>query len=179
MADIRNEIITLIPQLNRYARFLTRNSDQASDLVQDCLERALSRASLYQPETDLRAWLFTMMRNLFINQKRSEKRAREYGERIKMDGIAVERPRQIDRLMLSELSSAIDQLGSSERQAIRLLAVLNYSYEDAAKQTKLPIGTLKSRLSRGRSRLREMLEGTGGAAPRLAAKDGRAPVRVS
>jgi RNA polymerase sigma-70 factor (ECF subfamily) len=101
------------------------------------------------------------MRNLFINQKRSEKRAREYGERIKMDGIAVERPRQIDRLMLSELSSAIDQLGSSERQAIRLLAVLNYSYEDAAKQTKLPIGTLKSRLSRGRSRLREMLEWTG------------------
>jgi RNA polymerase sigma-70 factor (ECF subfamily) len=160
MSDIRDEIITLIPQLNRYARFLTRNSDQASDLVQDCLERALSRASLYQPETDLRAWLFTMMRNLFINQKRSEKRAREYSERIKMDGMSVERPRQIDRLLLTELSGAIDQLGASERQAIRLLAVLNYSYEDAAAQTQLPIGTLKSRLSRGRSRLRDMLEGS-------------------
>ena len=88
-----------------------------------------------------------MMRNLFINQKRSEKRAREYSERIKMDGMSVERPRQFDRLLLSELSGAIDQLGNSERQAIRLLAVLNYSYEDAAAQTQLPIGTLKSRLS--------------------------------
>jgi RNA polymerase sigma-70 factor (ECF subfamily) len=100
------------------------------------------------------------MRNLFINQKRSEKRAREYSERIKMDGMSVERPRQIDRLLLTELSGAIDQLGASERQAIRLLAVLNYSYEDAAAQTQLPIGTLKSRLSRGRSRLRDMLEGS-------------------
>lgn len=168
MTEIRDEIITLIPQLNRYARFLTRNSDQASDLVQDCLERALSRASLYQPETDLRAWLFTMMRNLFINQKRSEKRARDYSERIKMDGVAIERPRQIDRLLLCELSGAIDQLSASERQAIRLLAVLNYSYEDAAAQTQLPIGTLKSRLSRGRSRLREMLEGSSAGTGRTA-----------
>ncbi len=179
MSEIRDEIITLIPQLNRYARFLTRNSDQASDLVQDCLERALSRASLYQPETDLRAWLFTMMRNLFINQKRSEKRARDYSERIKMDGVSVEQPRQNDRLLLSVLDHAIDQLGASERQAIRLRALLTSTSEDAAAQTPLPLGTLTSRLSRGRSRLRDMLEGSGTGTRRAAPRDVRLAARTS
>ena len=153
-------------------------SNAGSITTQRGTNGALSRASLYQPETDLRAWLFTMMRNLFINQKRSEKRAREYSERIKMDGMAVERPRQIDRLLLSELSGAIDQLGASERQAIRLLAVLNYSYEDAAAQTQLPIGTLKSRLSRGRSRLRDMLEGSSSSGGRNPQRDVRLAARA-
>jgi len=80
--------------------------------------------------------------------------------------------------LLTELSGAIDQLGASERQAIRLLAVLNYSYEDAAAQTQLPIGTLKSRLSRGRSRLRDMLEGSNSGTGRSGQRDVRVAVRA-
>src|SRR5690242_13625374 len=94
------QIVDHIPALRRYARVLVRTSDQADDLVQDCVERALSRSNLYQADTNLRAWLFTIMRNIAITQTRKDKLRRSYAsERMAMDRRA-EAPSQNDVVVL-------------------------------------------------------------------------------
>lgn len=154
------QIIEHVPALRRYARVLARTADQADDLVQDCVERALSRANLYQPDTNLRAWLFTIMRNIAITQTRKEKLRRAYAsERIAMDRRA-EAPAQSNVVALKESLTLIDALSAGEREAVLLLGVQDMSYEEAAAISGLPIGTMKSRLSRGRQRLRGMIDQT-------------------
>ena len=97
-----DQIVDHIPALRRYARVLVHTTDRADDLVQDCVERALSRASLYQPDTNLRAWLFTIMRNIAITQTRKEKLRRSYAsERMAMDRRA-EAPSQTDVVVLKD-----------------------------------------------------------------------------
>jgi len=153
-----DQMVEHVPALRRYARVLVRTSDQADDLVQDCIERALSRSTLYQPDTNLRAWLFTIMRNIAITQTRKEKLRRNYAaERLALDRRA-DAPSQADVVVLKDSLRMLGRLSSGERQAVTLLGIHDLSYEEAAGLSGLPIGTMKSRLSRGRQRLRSLLD---------------------
>ncbi len=153
---LSHQVIEHIPALRRYARLLTRSADQADDLVQDCLERALSRGGLYQQGTNLRAWLFTVMRNIAITQMRRDKLRRTYAsERLAMDRRS-EAPNQIDVVALKDGFRLLQSLTPGERQAVALLGVHDLSYEQAARVSGAPVGTMKSRLSRGRQRRRRL-----------------------
>jgi len=152
------QMIEHVPALRRYALVLVRTGARADDLVQDTLERGLSRAELYQPETNLRAWLFTIMRNIAITQTRKEKLRRSYAsERMAMDRRA-EAPSQADVVVLKDSLRMMQELSSGEQQAVTLLGLYDLSYEEAANLSGLPVGTMKSRLSRGRQRLRALLD---------------------
>jgi RNA polymerase sigma-70 factor (ECF subfamily) len=151
-------ILSHTAALGRYARLLTRSADQAEDLVQDCLARALSRPHLYQPDTNLRAWLFTILRNIAMTDKRKAKYGQAYiVERTAMTATAAP-PNQIHRVALQESLRLIKTLPARERQAVTLLGICGMSYTEAAQCSGLPIGTMKSRLSRGQARLRALAD---------------------
>lgn len=164
------QIIELMPDLRRFARKLTRTADQADDLVQDTVERALMRETLYQQGTNLRAWLFTMMRNISITQARKATLRRTYATELMSLERPTVMPSQIDTVLLKSSLAYLAALTPGEREAVALLGIQDMSYEEAAAVTGLPVGTMKSRLSRGRSRLRELADLSGaGAAARSAA----------
>jgi RNA polymerase sigma-70 factor (ECF subfamily) len=144
--------------LGRYARLLTRSADRAEDLVQDCLARALSRPHLYQPDTNLRAWLFTILRNIALTDKRKAKYGQAYAAERTAMGATAAAPNQIHRVALKESLRLIKSLPARERQAVTLLGILGMSYTEAAQHSGMAIGTMKSRLSRGQARLRALAE---------------------
>ena len=159
LSDFARLLESQIPRLRRYARALTRDVTCADDLVQSCLERALARQHLWQPGTDLRAWLLTILHNQHVNDVRSA--LREDG------GIAAEANRSIPTvdpnalasLELRELDRAVGTLPAGQRQVILLVGLEGMRYEEVAKILDIPVGTVRSRLSRGRHELRKMLEG--------------------
>lgn len=157
MTAFHTELETLLPDLTRFARSLTRSEDDAYDLVQDCVERALVKKDYYEEGTNLKSWLFTMMRNLFISQKRRESVARRYVKHVDNSGDRVERASQMHHIFLKETMTAIDDLSSAERDAVVMLGIEESSHRDASNVTRLPVGTIKSRLSRGRANLRVAL----------------------
>ncbi len=155
--DQRKAIAAELPRLRRYARALQRDPGAADDLVQDCVERALSRLHLFRPGTNLRAWLFTILHNIHVNSVRGEIRAAERvvastdGE-IPIEGVTD--PSQSHSLELRDLSRALDALTEEQRQVILLIGLEDMSYRDASEILGVPVGTVMSRLSRGRDRLR-------------------------
>lgn len=157
MTAFQTELEELLPDLTRFARSLTRSEDDAYDLVQDCVERALIKKDYYEDGTNLKSWLFTMMRNLFISQKRRESVARRYVKHVDNSGDRVQRASQMHHIFLKETMTAIDDLSSAERDAVVMLGVEESSHRDASSVTRLPVGTIKSRLSRGRANLRVAL----------------------
>lgn len=157
MTVFHSELETLLPDLTRFARSLTRSEDDAYDLVQDCVERALLKTEYYEQGTNMKSWLFTMMRNLFISQKRREAVARRYVKHIDNSGDRVQRASQTHHIFLKETMSAIGELSSAERDAVVMLGVEESTHRDASTVSRLPIGTIKSRLSRGRANLRAAL----------------------
>lgn len=158
-------IATHIPQLRRYARALTGNYTAAEDLVQDTLERAWKRIGLWRLGSDLRAWLFTIMHNLHVNQLKADSRQQgQPPEQATLD-LSV-RPTQEDRLELRDLNKALRRLSNEQREVLLLVGLEQMSYEEVAKVLGIPIGTVMSRLSRGRDQLRAMMEGSS-AAPQL------------
>jgi RNA polymerase sigma-70 factor (ECF subfamily) len=164
MADDRARLIEeQIPALRRYAFALVRDHDAADDLVQDCLERALSRWYLRRAEGDLRAWLFTILRNLYINAYRARKR-RGIGTEIEEAQSSIA-PEQESGLQARDVLAAIDQLSEEQKSLLLLVGVEDLSYEQAARVLAIPIGTVMSRLSRARQRLRMLMED--GCAPLL------------
>jgi RNA polymerase sigma-70 factor, ECF subfamily len=147
-----------IPRLRRFARSMVRDSAQADDLVQECLERALSRTHLWKPGTNLRAWLFTILRNLHINAIRRRQNLVDIdGEGC--GGIGAVPGAQIDRLELRDLRRALQRLPAEQRQVVLLVGLEGSSYGEAAETLGISIGTVKSRLSRGRRVLRAMMDG--------------------
>ena len=152
--DFNHEITERLPKLKRYARFLTRNEADAEDLTQDCVERALSRQELFKPGTNLDAWLITIMRNIFINGKRSEKLARVYSQREQTRGEHGVKPSQMDHVVLKQVLSACEQLHDNHYKAIRLLCLDEVGYGEAARRMGVPVATAKTRLFRARERLR-------------------------
>lgn len=154
--DARFLLTKEIPHLRRYARVLTREPDIAEDLVQSCLERALSRFHLWQQDRRLRPWLFTIMHNLFVNQVRSRASRPVL---ISLEGMAVQMSTAADqerRTEVREVLAALESLGEDQRAAVVLVGVEGLSYEEAAEVLGIRPGTLMSRLHRGRERLREL-----------------------
>jgi RNA polymerase sigma-70 factor, ECF subfamily len=149
----------LIPNLRRYARALVRDPDLADDLVQDCLERAISRFHYFEPGTNLRGWLFTILLNIVRSHTRSAKWRNQALPLDDLNSRATVPGSQEVSLTMRDLQRAFDQLAPSFREVIMIVAVEGLSYEEAAGIIGTPVGTVRSRLSRGRSQLREALEG--------------------
>jgi RNA polymerase sigma-70 factor (ECF subfamily) len=157
MTEFQRRIEEEIPRLRRYARALTRNGSRCDDLVQDTLVRALAKEHLWQPGSNMRAWLFTIMHNQNVNAVRSAMR----------DGMTVEIEEQSSDLVattdptsarqLHELDRALAQVPEEQRQVILLVGLEGMSYEDSAAILHIPVGTVRSRLSRGRDALRRLL----------------------
>ena len=162
-ADERTLLERQVPALRRYAFALVRDHDAADDLVQDCLERALSRWFLRRSDGDLRAWLFTILRNLYINGYRARRRR---GAAAPLDEAPPpETPAdQEARIEARDALAALDQLAEPQKSLLLLIGVEDLSYAEAAKVLGLPIGTVMSRLSRARQQLRAAIQ------------DGRAPL---
>ena len=158
MTQVYEEIEDLLPDLKRFAMSLTHDAVEADDLVQDCVVRALTKESLYEQNGKLKPWLFTMMRNVFISQKRKEAVARKYIQMADFQAARTERPSQIARVALNETLKAVDRLAPGERDAVMQLGVEDMSHEEAAARSNIPVGTVKSRLSRGRAHLRTMMD---------------------
>jgi RNA polymerase sigma factor (sigma-70 family) len=149
----------LIPNLRRYARALVRDPDLADDLVQDCLERAISRFHYFEPGTNLRGWLFTILLNIVRSHTRSAKWRNQALPLDDLNSRATVPGSQEVSLTMRDLQRAFDQLAPSFREVIMIVAVEGLSYEEAAGIIGTPVGTVRSRLSRARSQLREALEG--------------------
>ena len=150
------EIVACIPSLRRYARGLTGGRDSADDLVQDTLERAWSKFHLYRRGTDLRAWMFTVMHNVYVNQLRARRPVVPLED--EMPELA-QPARETDTLVLRDLDAAIRRLPPDQREVLLLVALEEMSYDEAAGALGIPIGTVMSRLARAREKLRAMLSG--------------------
>lgn len=157
MSGVSALVLEQVPALRRYARALTGDRERADDLVQDTLARALSRLHLWRPAASIRPWLFTIMHNLFLNERRRSSRV------VPLVGEPAEpaAERADSRTVLDDLDRALGQLHDDQRAAILLVGVEELSYEQAARVLGIPIGTLMSRLSRGREQLRRLLDGEG------------------
>jgi RNA polymerase sigma-70 factor, ECF subfamily len=154
-----------IAALRRYARALLSDRMEAEDLVQDCLARALSRAHLWRPGTDLRAWLFTILHNIHVNNMRSRV-AHIASEDLTFDRespFMTALPDQDARLELRDLARALDSIPEEQRQVLLLVGMEGMSYEEAARVSGVPIGTIMSRLARGRDALRRRMRFAEGA----------------
>jgi RNA polymerase sigma-70 factor (ECF subfamily) len=153
----------LIPRLRRYARALTGERSAADDLVQDTLERAWKKLHLWRDGSDLRAWLFTIMHNVHVNQVRS----RAASATVSLDDEAADAPvraTQSDMLEVRDIDSALRRLSVDQREVLLLVGLERMSYDETARALGIPIGTVMSRLSRGRERLRAALAGEPGPA---------------
>jgi len=157
MADPGPLIEPHIPALRRYAFALLRDRDRADDLVQDTLERALSRWLLRRPDGDVRAWLFTILRNLHVSAWRRDRR---HGAEVAVDETTMPAvaARQDTALEVRDVLAALDQLPEEQKSLLLLVGVEDFSYDDAARILGMPIGTVMSRLSRARQRLRSIME---------------------
>jgi RNA polymerase sigma-70 factor, ECF subfamily len=158
MSEFTKLLETEIPRLRRYARALTRDPVRADDLVQDCLVRAIAKQHLWQPETNLRAWLFTILHNQNINDIR-----RSIREETKIPAEEVTPPLTVacdptSALQIRDLERALATLAAEQRQVILLVGLEGMRYEEVAAILNIPIGTVRSRLSRGRETLRRLMD---------------------
>jgi RNA polymerase sigma-70 factor, ECF subfamily len=147
-----------IPRLRRYARALTRDATRADDLVQSCLVRALAKSHLWQPGTDLRAWLFTILHNQHVNEVR---RAVREGVNVPVEDVApvlTVPSSQGASLQLRDLDRAMARLPEEQRQVLLLVGLEGMRYEEVALVLDVPVGTVRSRLSRGRDMLRHLMD---------------------
>lgn len=165
------DLAAALPSLRRYARVLTRDVHRADDLVQDTLVRAWDKRRLWRVGSDLRAWLFTIMHNLHVNQfplRRRERAQLSLDADDAASGWAVSvRATQLDRIEVDEVFAQIERLPAEQREVLILAAVEGLQYREIARLLGVPIGTVMSRLSRARERLRALAVA---AAPRQAVK---------
>lgn len=146
-----------IPHLRRYARALLRDRDAAEDLLQDVLARAWGRLHLWRAGTNMRTWLFAIMHNLHANFVRNSGRRPASVELEPQLPRLGERPRQTEDLELAALERALGELPPDQRSVVLLVGLEGLSYQEAADALGIPIGTVMSRLHRGRERLRQLL----------------------
>src|SRR3982751_3817419 len=154
---IRGPLIELLPRLRRFARNLTRHSDDADDLVQIALERALMRCEQWDSNARLDSWVFGIIRNAWIDEMRSSKRR---GVRLDVDELSeVIASGQASEVEVISVQTAMAKLPEDQRMAVSLVLVEGLSYKEAAQVLEIPIGTLTSRLARGRDALQVLLGG--------------------
>jgi len=149
------QITAHIPRLRRYARALTGDGARADDLVQDTLERALTKFHLWRADSDLRAWMFAIMHNVFVNQLKA-RRELELDENL---AAGLEGPPRSDPLEMRDLDAALARLPAEQREVLLLVGLEQFSYVEASAALGVPLGTVMSRLSRGRERLRALMSG--------------------
>ena len=155
------DLVAAIPRLRRYARVLTRNPSRADDLVQDTLARAWDKRRLWRAGSDLRAWLFTIMHNVYVNHIAL---ARREAGNVSLDAEGENSPalqatasgNQLERVELREVLRQVDRLPAEQREVLLLAAVEELRYDEIAAVLEIPIGTVMSRLSRARDKLRRM-----------------------
>ena len=147
-------IVPYIPNLRRYARALVGDRDGADDLVQDTLERAVRKFHLWRPG-DLRAWLFSIMHNVFVNQLK----ARRISSDVEIDDTFPAPMSPVTSMDLQDLQRALGTLAPEQREVVLLVALEDMSYADVSRALGIPMGTVMSRLSRGRERLRRAMAG--------------------
>ncbi len=159
MKDLMLLVEPLIPALRRYARALLRDHAAADDLVQDCLERTISRWHQRRPEGDTRAWVFTILHNLAMNRFRQNAR---HGRSVALEdadeAVLARPPSQEDRLRQRDLLRALATLPEDQRSVLLLVSVEDLSYAEAAGVLNIPIGTVMSRLARARDKLARAVE---------------------
>ena len=157
MDDDSIQLIACIPRLRRYARALAGNRAEADDLVQDTMERGWSKLASWRRGGDMRAWLFGIMHNLYVDQARKA--------RIPTDALDENMPRpsthagQADPLEMRDMEAALRLLPAEQRETLLLVALEEMTYEEIADAMDVPVGTVMSRLSRGRERLRALMQG--------------------
>ena len=161
-----NLIVPYIPNLRRYARALVGDRDGADDLVQDTLERAVRKFHLWRPG-DLRAWLFSIMHNVFVNQLK----ARKISPDVEIDETFAAPMSTVTSLDLQDLQRALGALAPEQREVVLLVGLEGLSYAETAEVLDIPVGTVMSRLARGRDRLRALMDYGGGD------RNGRAALR--
>jgi RNA polymerase sigma-70 factor (ECF subfamily) len=149
-------LVELIPRLRRYARALVGDRATADDLVQDTLERAWTKLHLYRRGTDLRAWLFTVMHNVHVNRVRAARTTETLDD--EMPELA-QRATQGDALLVRDLERAMARLPAEQRAVLLLVTLEEMSYDEVARTMGIPIGTVMSRLSRSREKLRALMLG--------------------
>ncbi|MBO0736208.1 MAG: sigma-70 family RNA polymerase sigma factor [Alphaproteobacteria bacterium] len=158
MADFHSLIEHETPRLRRYARALTRSGDRADDLVQETLLRAIAKCHLWQPGTNIRAWLFTIMHNQYVNMVRRAIRDEATVDIEEMSSSLAATTDPTASRQLRELERALGRLPGEQREVILLVGLEGMSYETAAQILSVPIGTVRSRLSRGRDALRRLMD---------------------
>ncbi|SAK46783.1 RNA polymerase sigma factor [Caballeronia hypogeia] len=160
--NIRDDLMEHIPRLRRYARALLNNRELADDLVQDTIERALSRTDRFEAGTDLRAWLFTIMHNVFVNQV---SRASARAVHVSVDDNSIDEREfavsgdPVRSLEVRDLDFALQRLPDEQREVVLLIGLEEMSYAEVAIALDIPMGTVMSRLSRARERLRVLMAG--------------------
>lgn len=158
--SFKRTLLATLPNLRAFAVSLSGRQDRADDLVQDTIMKAWANQASFTPGTNMKAWLFTILRNEFYSQMR--KRGREVQD---TDGVfsgnLSSHPEQYGRLDLQDFKKALDRLPEDQREAILLVGAAGFAYEEAAEVCGCAVGTIKSRVSRARNRLQELLGITG------------------
>jgi RNA polymerase sigma-70 factor, ECF subfamily len=155
-SDIKDRLVALLPSLRAFAFSLCGQHERADDLVQETLLRAWRHLDSFQEGTNLRAWLFTILRNTFISEMRKRRREVEDGDGKKAASLSVA-PAQQGHIDMQDLRQALDLLPANQREALILVGAAGLSYDEAAEITKCAVGTVKSRVNRARSRLAQLL----------------------
>jgi RNA polymerase sigma-70 factor (ECF subfamily) len=160
-ADIRETMLAAVPGLRAFAMSLCGKIDRADDLVQETLLRALTNIDSFEPGTNMSAWLFTILRNLFRSEYRKRRREVEDGDGRFAASLKAQ-PEQPSHLEFEEFRAALAQLPPDQREALILVGASGFSYEEAAQICGSAVGTIKSRVNRARTRLAELLAIQGG-----------------
>lgn len=157
--DIQNELLACLPDMNAFARFLAKDYERANDLVQEATVRVLTAADQFEPGTNFKAWVFTILRNLYYNELQKTKRFVDHdGANGNIEAIAGLASTQESSLDFRDFYQVFWQLDEKHREVLMLVGASGLSYEDAASVCGCQVGTIKSRVSRARQDLRERLE---------------------
>jgi RNA polymerase sigma-70 factor (ECF subfamily) len=154
MTDINRAVEAEIPCLRRYARKLTRDDAAAEDLLQECLVRGLGNQQLWRRGTNLRAWLYTILHNVYVNESHRSVREGVLVELSDLEEKLARASTQETRLELRDVARALTKLTEGQRAAVILIGLEGLQYEKVAETTGVPVGTVRSRLARGRKKLR-------------------------
>ncbi|MCG8491204.1 MAG: sigma-70 family RNA polymerase sigma factor [Sneathiellales bacterium] len=158
MKDLHKQILGCLPSLRRYSRALTGSAEHADDLVQESLTRAIDRLHLFKPGTNIRSWLFTILHNQHINLVKREAVRPDRAALEEKDAVNASVPAgQEQHLAIQDIQKALEKLPKDQREVVLLIGLEELSYIEASEVLGIPVGTVMSRLSRGRAQLRKLM----------------------
>ncbi|AHD08503.1 RNA polymerase sigma factor [Phaeobacter gallaeciensis] len=156
MSDPRDELVDHLGAMRAFAISLTRNTAMADDLVQDTLVKAWTNIEKFEEGSNMRAWLFTILRNTYYSLRRKRRREVEDADGVLSEQLS-QKPDHDGRLNMRDFNAAFEQLNDEQREALVLVGAGGFSYEEAAETCGVKVGTIKSRVNRGRARLAELM----------------------